>query len=177
MIDTHTWVSNSALQDRFDSARLQIAASDHPLSINYRDRFNESEIIAYSMSCSTDTVYLCSSIARKSYWPTGVYRVLNRVFKPVPTDVFTKRIESFWVDMALQQVEFCKTLPDFRSAIISRKLGYKKALGRLKLYINERGVDCDVWDSDIWVCNDYNNPECQQNILSFGEHVEHEFIR
>jgi hypothetical protein len=177
MIKTYTWISNSELQSRFDSARLQIAASDHPLAINYKDRFNESEIVAYSISCTDDTVYLCGSIARKPYWPAGVYRVLNRLFKPTPKDVFTKRIESFWVDMALQQVEFCKTLPDFRSAIISRKLGYKKALGRLKLYINERGVDCDVWDSDIWVCNDYNNPECQQNILSFGEHVEHEFIR
>jgi hypothetical protein len=177
MINTYTWVSDTALQNRFDSARLQIAASDHPLSINYRDRFNESEIIAYSMSCSTDTVYLCSSIARKTYWPTGVYRVLNRVFKPLPTDVFTKRIESFWTDMIMQQFNFCKTLPDFRSAIISRKLGYKNTLTQLGSYIKERGVECEVWDKDIWVCNDYDNPECCQNILAIGENVEHEFIQ
>lgn len=177
MINTFTWITDNALQDRFNSARLQIATSSHPLSINYRERFNESEIVAYSMSCSDDTVYLCSSIARKTYWPVGVYRVLNRVFKPVPKDVFTKRIEEFWTDMIMQQVNFCRTLPDFRSAIISRKLGYKNTLRQLGSYIKDRGVNCEVWDNAVWVCNDYHNPECQQNILAIGENVEHEFIR
>lgn len=175
MINTYTWVQDDTLQLRFDIARETIASSAHPLAVNYKDNFNKSEIIAYSMSCDLDEVYLCSSIARKEYWPIGVYRVLNRVFKPVPKDVFTKSIEDFWTDQIEQQINFCKTLPDFKTAIVSRKLGYKRTLGQLQSYLTHRDIESTLWDSPVWVCNDYDNPECQQNILAIGPHTAADF--
>jgi hypothetical protein len=175
MINTYTWTQDSALQLRFDLARETIARSNHPLANNYQCNFNSSEIIAYSMSCTDREVYLCSSIARKSYWPQGVYRVLNRVFKPVPKDVFTKSIEDFWTDQVVQQLEFCKTLSDFKTAIVSRKLGYKRTLSHLQNYLALRNIVATVWAQPVWVCDDYHNPECQQNILAIGPHTADNF--
>ncbi len=175
IINTYTWTNDPLLQKRFDLAREQISRSSHPLAVNYRENFNSSEIIAYSMSCTDEEVFLCSSIARKEYWPIGVYRVINRVFKPEPKETFTKNIEAYWVDMILQQVDFCKSLPDFRTAIITRKLGYTSTLSHLGKYLTDRGLNNAVWDRPVWVCNDYHNPECQQNVLAIGEDVFQEF--
>jgi hypothetical protein len=175
MINTYTWVQDNALQMKFDLARETIASSNHPLADNYKHNFNSSEIVAYSMSISLNEVYLCSSVARKPYWPAGVYRVLNRVFKPVPKNVFTKSIEDFWVDQIIQQLNFCKTLPDFKTAIVSRKLGYKRTLGQLQGYLALQNITSTVWVDPVWVCDDYHNPECQQNILAIGPHTSNDF--
>ena len=175
MINTCTWIQDDSLQMTFDLARETIARSTHLLADNYRYNFNPHEILAYSMSYNCDEVYLCSSVARKPYWPVGVYRVLNRVFKPVPTNVFTKTIQDFWVDHIVQQLDFCKSLPDFKTAIVSRKLGYKKTLGQLQGYLALRNIESAVWDDPVWVCDDYHNPECQQNILAIGPHTAADF--
>ena len=175
MINTYTWVQDDVLQMKFNLAKETIASSNHPLADNYRYNFNSNEIVAYSMSYNEDEVYLCSSVARKSYWPVGVYRVLNRVFKPVPKNVFTKTIQDFWVDQIVQQLDFCKTLPNFKTAIVSRKLGYKKTLGQLQGYLALRDIESTVWTDPVWVCNDYHNPECQQNILAIGSHIADDF--
>lgn len=175
MINTYTWVQDNMLQLRFDLARETIARSNHPLADNYQHNFNSNEIVAYSMSCTDTEVYLCSSVARKSYWPAGVYRVLNRVFKPVPKDVFTKSIQDFWTDQIVQQLEFCKTLPGFKTAIVSRKLGYTKTLSHLQSYLALRNIVATVWDQPVWICNDYHNPECQQNVLAIGSNTASDF--
>jgi hypothetical protein len=175
MINTYTWIQDNALQLKFNLAKETIASSSHPLADNYKDNFNASEIVAYSMSCDNSEVYLCSSVARKPYWPAGVYRVLNRVFKPVPKDVFTKSIQDFWTEQIVQQLEFCQTLPDFKTAIVSRKLGYTRTLSHLQSYLALRNIQSTVWDDPVWVCNDYHNPECQQNILAIGPHTADSF--
>jgi hypothetical protein len=97
------------------------------------------------------------------------------VFKPVPTNEFTKTIQDFWIDQIVQQLDFCKTLPNFKTAIVSRKLGYKKTLGQLQGYLALRNITATVWDEPVWVCNDYDNPECQQNILAIGSNTAHDF--
>jgi len=127
------------------------------------------------MSCDADHVYLCSSIARKEYWPGGVYRILNRVFKPTPVNIVTKNIESYWLDMIEQQIELCLTFPDFRTAVVSRKLGNIRTLTQLGKGITSRGYVNSIWESPVWMCNDYDNPDCQQNILAVGRNLEHEF--
>ena len=174
-MNIHTWVNNTELQTKFDHARSIIADSDHRLSVNYCGQYNSNEIIAHSMCFDSDNIYLCSTVARKEDWPVGVYRILNRVFTPAPKNVFTKRIEPYWISMIAQQLEFCKELTDFRCAIISRQMGYKRTLNQLAGYIRASGIDCAVWDKAVWTCEDFTNPQCQQNVLAVGEDVSQEF--
>jgi hypothetical protein len=168
MIKTKTWISNKLLQNKFDRARAIIAASDHPLAVNYSTWFDNSEVVAYSMSYDKDDIYLCSTIGRKEYWPTGVYRIINRVFKPQPKNIVTKNIEHFWADMVLQQIEFCQSLEDFECAIVTRKQGYTRTLTQLANTVAERGIEFKLYKNAIWVCDDFNNPDCQQNLIYFG---------
>ncbi len=168
MIKTKTWVSNKSLQNKFNTAREMIANSEHPHAENYSTWFDTSEIIAYSMSYDKDDIYLCSTIGRKPYWPTGVYRVINRVFKPVPKNIVTKNIEHFWADMIVQQLEFCQTLEDFECAIVTRKQGYTRTLKQLAASMEERDVEFKLYKHPVWVCDDCHNPDCKQNLIYFG---------
>ncbi len=175
MASTKTWVADQLLQEKFDHARNQIANSSHPLSCNYAENFNSKEILACSMSFENDQILLCSSIARKDYWPTGVYRILNRVFKPQPTQSFTKKIESYWADMVEQQLEFCKAISGFKTAIVTRKLGYVNTLKQLSNTIGSKQIESYVYEKPVWICNDYHNPECLQNVLYIGQNVIGQF--
>jgi hypothetical protein len=175
MIITKTWIDDQLMQEKFDHARNQIANSQHPLSCNYAENFNSKEILACSMSYEQGEIFLCSSIARKEYWPIGVYRILNRVFKPQPTQSFTKKIQSYWADMVEQQLEFCQRIPDFQTAIVTRKLGYVNTLKQLSTTINSKQIQSCLYDRPVWICNDYHNPECLQNVLYIGQNVISQF--
>jgi hypothetical protein len=175
MSSTILWQDNSALQKIFDKERQKISQSDHPMAINYSTWFDPKEIIAYTMSAEKGKVFLCSTIGRKDYWPEGTYRVLNRLFKGEPRDIVTKNITSFWHEHVKAQVEFLKTLPDFRTAIISRKQGYRRALHKFKDELNNWGMNFTLPNNPIWLCDDYHNPECLQDVLFFGEDCINEF--
>lgn len=175
MSSTILWQDNSALQKIFDKERNQIAHTDHPLAVNYSTWFDPKEIIAYTMSAERGSVYLCSTIGRKDYWPEGTYRVLNRLFKGKPQNIVSKNITNYWHDQVKAQIEFLKTLPDFRTAIISRKQGYRRVLGKFRDELAEHGIDFTLSEKPVWVCNDFNNPECLQDILFFGENCINKF--
>lgn len=172
---TSIWVTDPTLQQVFDQERDKISQSSHPLAVNYSTWFDEKEIIAYTMTTEDNNVYLCSTIGRKAYWPPGVYRILNRLFKGEPIDIVTKHINHFWMDHVEVQIKFLESFPEFRSAIISRKQGYKRTLGKFQLELLERNLQFTIADSPVWVCDDYHNPECLQDILFYGEDCLSEF--
>ena len=120
---TSIWVTDPTLQQVFDQERDKISRSSHPLAVNYSTWFDEKEIIAYTMTTEDNNVYLCSTIGRKAYWPPGVYRILNRLFKGEPVDIVTKHINHFWMDHVEVQIKFLESFPEFISAIIYKKQG------------------------------------------------------
>jgi hypothetical protein len=168
MIITETWKNNDDLQNRFESSLTKVAESGHRLSKNYSSGFHRDEIIAYSMSYDNDQVYLCSTIGTKQTWPAGVYRLINRVFKPNPTSDFTKNIQPFWVDMIHQQLEICKQQKDFQTAIITRRAGYRNTLTQLKLHIDTPNDTFYLFRKSVWVLEHFSNPECYQDVLYYG---------
>lgn len=175
MSSTILWQDNSVLQKMFDKERQKISQTDHPMAINYSKWFDSKEIIAYTMSTEKGSVYLCSTIGRKDYWPDGTYRVLNRLFKGEPQDIVTKNITGFWHEHVKAQVDFLKTVPGFRTAIISRKQGYRRVLNKFKDELGNLGMEFTLANSPVWVCNDCQNPECLQDVLFFGKDCINEF--
>jgi hypothetical protein len=171
MVTTETWKDNKILQCKFENSLIKIAQSNHRLSKNYSSGFLRDEIIAYSMSYDNDQVYLCSTIGTKKTWPVGVYRLINRVFKPNPTGDFTKNIQSFWVDMIHQQLEICKQQQDFQTAIITRQAGYRNTLNQLKLHINTPDNKFHLLERPVWVLENFSNPECYQDVLFYGNQI------
>jgi len=175
-LKTITWVSDTKLQKIFDRERIKVAQSDHPLAENYSTWFNEKEILAYTITTDRSNVYLCSTIGRKEYWPTGTYRVLNRLFKGDPDSLLTKQVGSFWMDQVEDQLRFLKNnIPDFKMAIISRKRGYRNSLGVLNEAFASRGIHFTLLPSPIWVCDDCHNPDCLQDILYYGKNLTDQF--
>jgi hypothetical protein len=172
---TSIWVTDLVLQQVFDQERDKISQSTHPLAANYSTWFDKNEIIAYTMSHDGNNVFLCSTIGRKSHWPIGVYRILNRLFKGEPVDIVTKHIGHVWMDHVEEQIKFLQSVPGFRTAIISRKQGYKRTLRKFQLELLERNLQFTIASNPIWVCNDYHNPECLQDILYYGEDCLNEF--
>ena len=175
MSSTILWQDNTSLQKLFDRERSKIAQTDHPLAVNYSTWFDPREILAYTMSAEKSRVYLCSTIGRKDYWPEGTYRVLNRLFKGSPQDIVTKNITSYWHEHVKAQVDFLKTVPGFRTAIISRKQGYRRALSKFKNELENWNMEFTLSDEPVWLCNDFHNPECLQDVLFFGEDCIKEF--
>lgn len=175
MSSTILWQDNNLLQKLFDKERKKIAQTDHPLAVNYSTWFDPKEIIAYTMSTENEHVYLCSTIGRKDYWPEGTYRVLNRLFKGEPQDIVTKNITSFWHEHVKAQIDFLKTVPGFRTAIISRKQGYRRALTKFKDELSDWDMKFFLSERPVWVCNDCQNLECLQDVLFFGENCINEF--
>jgi|AACY02.15.fsa_nt_gi hypothetical protein len=175
-MQTSIWVEDPHLQEIFDLERTKISSSQHPLAINYSSWFDKKEIIAYTMTWDSDKVYLCSTIGRKEYWPKGTYRVLNRLFKGDPEDVVTKHINHFWMDHVEQQINFLKNYKGFKTAIISRKQGYQRALTKFQQELLLRNLEFKLSPTPVWVCNDCNNPECLQDILYYGKNVLGNFI-
>jgi hypothetical protein len=157
----------------FEAARSMISISHHKMSSNYSIGFNSNEIIAYTNGYVDNELEMCSSISRNVKWPPGVYRILNRLFKPFVTDVFTKKIDQIWVEMIKNQILFSNNhISDFETGIITRKVGYKNSLITLKNVLNNQGLDFKIWNSEVWTCNDKTNKECLQNIISIGKHIE-----
>lgn len=173
---TSIWVRNTKLQKIFDRELDKISQSNHPLAVNYSTWFDAKEIIAYTMTWDKDNVYLCSTIGRKDYWPKGVYRVLNRLFKGQPVDIVTKHISHFWMDQVCEQINFLeKNIPDFQMALISRKQGYRRALDKFKQELENRSLHFSLHTDPVWVCNDCSNPECLQDILFYGKNLVNNF--
>lgn len=168
MIITKTWKSNELLQQKFEESLVKVANSGHRLSKNYNQDFHRDEIIAYSMSYDQDNIYLCSTIGIKKTWPPGVFRLINRVFKPNPTNEFTKNIQPFWTEMIRQQLALCQQDPTFRTAIITRKTGYRNTLTHLKSQIDTSHNVFQLYPNSVWVIENFSNPECYQDILYCG---------
>lgn len=172
-----TFVSNESEIANFNAARNMIANSNHKHSANYSEGFNISQIVAFTNGYVNNELEMCSSISRNPDWPIGVYRILNRLFKPFVDERFTKTIEPIWVEMISNQIEYCKNnLLDFNTAIITRKIGYKNSLAGLQDKMIEKNYTFKLWKDSAWVCSDKKNQGCLQDVMSFGSYLTEELF-
>ena len=82
--------------------------------------------LAFSIAYQTtvDCPFGLSSIYRRDYWESGVYRILNRTWKPLGEydENVTMALNPLWTDMMKSQIEWLQeNTNDYRASIISRK--------------------------------------------------------
>lgn len=121
-----------------------------------------------------DEPFGLSSVYRNDSWPTGVYRILNRTWKPMGEyhDYVTMKLDLMWTDMMKDQIEWLKSnRSDYRAAVITREHNSRNSLKNLIKQIDRSGIGYSfkLVDDRIWVCNNRSNESCYQDVIYTGD--------
>ena len=132
--------------------------------------------LAFSIAYQTtvDCPFGLSSIYRRDYWESGVYRILNRTWKPLGEydENVTMALNPLWTDMMKSQIEWLQeNTNDYRASIISRKHPSINSLKHLIKQISKAniGYDFKLYKDRIWVCKNRLNDSCYQDVIYTGE--------
>jgi hypothetical protein len=171
MIKTEIWKPRTRpkLDKIFDDLRQkQYADTAHPLYANYtKDSFNECERI--SITFDDDIPICCASIIKRTCWPDGVYRILNRFWKVneerlnlLNTSTRMQRVS----DCIKSQQEYCFKHFKAELVFISRQEdNWQKFL--IHSIKNNTGYTWNFDEFKYQTCND-ENENCWQKIIYFG---------
>lgn len=161
--------SNDAQMREFDLHRLSVTNSGHRLSKNYSAKdfaYNEQEI--FSIGYKNSIPHLFSTVYRRDWWPTGTYRILNRLWKTSLDNLTNKDIDDIYIDMISAQISWLKTnRQDFQTAVISRNGSENRMLSMLAIKLNNANLDFKIYKNRVWVCKGTADA-CLQTILYHG---------
>jgi hypothetical protein len=166
-----TWKpgTNTELDTLFDQLReKQYHDHSHRLWENYsKDHFQS--VIAYTINFDTNNEPdFCSTISSKDCWPSGVYRILNRTWKPAEREAWLREIRPHVGDVVNSQTDWLKENTNCKLFFISRQTpGWQRFCIRSfdKLNINfksdkYRYITCDNCEDDVcWQSIIYNGDE------------------
>lgn len=157
-------VFHSKLKARKLSNNYQI----HNMSID------DQLVFSIGYQYDVDDPFGLSSVYRRDSWPLGVYRILNRTWKPLGEldDGVTLKLDQIWIDMIDDQIRWLRcNVPDYKAAIISREHDSRKFLQHLIKKLDASSTNkFTLCDSRIWLCENKNNPNgCYQDVLYTGE--------
>lgn len=167
-----TWKpgENESLDVLFNELREKQYHMNDRLSRNY-DTHMFSQVVALTITFDVDqTPLVCSTISRKQIWPTGVYRIYNRTWKPVE-----KRKQSIHKgvtpEMALtgkNQIEWLRDNADCKLYFFSRETRNWRKFSILSLMrdYNMKFVD-GVYE--YLMCENPNDDKCWQTMIYNGD--------
>lgn len=140
-----------------------------PLWPNYSaEAFNDCA--ALSIFFDSDGVpEVCSSIAERSVWPAGAYRICNRFWKPNNRlKGFNSQLSEGFVETVRAQIEWLKNNTDSGLCFISRqKTGWQR---HLSTKLNDRLGTCFRYDKYRYqTCPCSTDETCWQNIIYDGD--------
>lgn len=162
-------VDNHALLELYKEHCLKIADSNRYLRDNYKlENLEIDKQEVFTIGFKNNEPFLFSSIYRRSYWPVGCYRILNRLWKVDSDSAVNTNIDKLYTIMIAHQLTWLKeNKKDFKTAIITRNRNSKHTLELLSKHVNEIGLDFNVYNKKIRVCkgDDYN---CLQDVLFYG---------
>jgi hypothetical protein len=121
---TITWTpgTDKNLDTEFDNLRQQqYENKSHRLWKNYS---KESFLDAVALTiCWNDSgeVEMCSSIAQKTLWPKGVYRILNRLWKHSNKIYYPRTMSPSFAAVAQSQIEWLEKNANCELYFISRQ--------------------------------------------------------
>jgi hypothetical protein len=155
----------------FDNYRQIEASSNHKFSNNYNnENFSlvEQTALTFFKKSENSEPSIFSTIYRRDWWPVGVYRVLNRTWQHPRVTKTEKNINNGLYEMLISQIEWCKTLPDFRTAIISRQVNHRLFLKMIK-DLKIKNYHFNIGPK-IWVCKG-NEYDCLQDTMFYGDQL------
>lgn len=138
------------------------------LALNYSQWFDLDQqlVLSYYRKDQDSDPTIFSTIFRRDWWPVGTYRILNRTWQYPRVTKVEKSINRGLYDMIEAQLEWCRSQPDFRAAIVTRnknKRLFIKMLEDLKL----RNLDFKQ-GGKIWVCEGAD-VDCYQHVMYYGD--------
>lgn len=160
---------NDARIQEFDLHRLSVANSGHRFSSNYSSKdFVYKEQLVFSIGYKNDVPHLFSTVYRRSWWPVGTYRILNRLWKNSLDNAINKDIDDIYIDMISAQLSWLKiNQQDFQTAVISRNGIENKMLSMLAGKLNNADLDFKIYKNRVWMCKG-EAKDCLQTVLYYG---------
>jgi hypothetical protein len=119
----HIWTpnTNSELDDKFHNLRQNQFSSGHNLRLNYSKKDFDECLKLTMVEDSSGKMLACASILQRDIWPNGVYRILNRLWKPHNKIFIVKDIAEAIVVLMTNQIDWLKTNTDVKLYFISRQ--------------------------------------------------------
>ena len=151
----------------FDKFRSIEEHADHPLASNYTQaqfRLHEQSQLCYYQDGDKDPT-LFSTIYRRSWWPEGAYRVLNRTWQYPRVEKMERDFHDHHYEMLFSQIKWCEAQPNFKIAFISRQKNHRMFEFGMKL-LRKRGVVFEQGPK-VWVCQG-KEEDCHQQVLCYG---------
>jgi hypothetical protein len=166
----HTFKLDDPLISTFESFRKEQEFRNDKLSHNYSAlNFNFLEQEAFSIGYKNNIPFLFSTIFRRTSWPEGAYRILNRTWKADRQFHVSKSIDQIFLDMIDHQHNWLKeNKTDFKIAFISREHNSRNTLTNLAESLNTHGNEFYLYENRVWMCNGPQE-NCFQDILYTGD--------
>ena len=153
----------------FDRYRQIEAVSDSRLAKNYNKKnfkLNEQLVLSYYQKDDSSEPSIFSTVYRKDFWPSGVYRILNRTWQYPRVTRIEKTINDGLYEMILTQLEWCKKQSDFKTAIITRS---KNSQLFKKFQEDLKSKDCEFFYAGKFCVCEGDKSDCLQHILYHGD--------
>jgi hypothetical protein len=167
---TETWSKGSVpeLDKLFDDLReQQYQNKEHRLWKNYsKDNFNTAVALTI---CFNDDGHpeMCSSISARDCWPTGAYRILNRLWKHSNKIAYPRVMSDSFGQSAQSQINWLMTNTDCQLYFISRQTDNWESWC-IKNFRNRFNLPFETDNYKYLTCPNECDSTCWQKIIYHG---------
>lgn len=169
-----TWVKGSNLEmDQFFDHLRETRYNDHSHRLwkNYsREEIEKySGVIAYTICFADDgTPEMCSTVAARECWPTGCYRILNRLWKHSNKINYPVVMSPSFGFSARSQIDWLTANTDCRLYFISRQ---KENWERwcIRMFKNKYQIGFETDTFKYLTCPNECDDTCWQKIIYNGD--------
>ena len=167
---TITWVpgTNTQLDQLFDDLRdRHYNDHSHRLWKNYSKKSFENVSVLTIHFDDNNVPEVCSSVMHRSCWPTGVYRIHNRVWKCNNKKEFLKTVSPSMGHSAESQIDWLRKNTDCQLFFISRQTDnwQEWMIKHFKAY----GIDFKTDNYKYLTCPNESDDTCWQHIIYCGD--------
>jgi hypothetical protein len=170
-METYTWVPGTEpeLDKAFDQVREErYQDREHRLWENYSREHFESAV-ALTIAFNKEGVpEICSSIASRDCWPTGAYRILNRMWKNTNKVTHSVKISAAMVANVHSQIDWLDQFTDCKLYFISRQTDnwMEWVAGKFKSQYN---IDFSIAPYKYLTCPNECDDTCWQRVIYTGD--------
>ncbi len=167
---THTWSADSThpLDVLFEDLRLQhYNDKTHRLWSNYDEGFLKFCIAKTICFDENQQAIMCSSIASRDCWPSQIYRIMNRTWKPNTRLSIATKLSKFTIATAQSQIDWLNENLKYKIAFISRQTNHWQDL--LITNFNNNGFRFEKDKYYYLTCPNECDNTCWQKIIYQGD--------
>ena len=122
-----------------------------------------------SIAFRGDMPVLCGSVLKRSCWPPGTYRIINRVWSTGRRAGYIKNLMSETGPLLHSQIDWIRANdPNYQMVFVSRETKHwqKWTIDQLSTY----GLDFKIDPYLYQVCDNATDASCWQRIIYIGDH-------